>query len=1154
MRIDRLELLRYGKFTDRTVHLPSAKQDFHLIVGPNEAGKSTLRDAVQDLLFGIPARSRYNFLHHHADMKLGAIIGQGGETLEFQRIKALRNTVRTPTGDTLSDAALIPFIGQVDRAFFTQMFGLDHQRLVEGGEQILDASNDLGRILFQAAAGINSLGEIRAQLEQEADGLWSKNRSQKREFYQASDELEQARHDLTQATVRTKVWLEVHKRVEDLRQAHEQARAHLKTLEQARSRMERVRRISPTLAELMDQERQLAELGEAPDLPEDARQLLTQAEQDIAIATHSLTLYQKQIAEVEGRCTDLHPDAKILARAGDIEALARRRAALVNHERDIGHRELEVAAAWERIQGGARQLGWGECDEAALLERLPGHLVCADIEETLHRHEALAQALEASRLTLSERQQELEALLTELAGLPLLELPGSLPAALTAARGLGDVAQQNRRLKSQIDRCQRDFENALLELGDRRMSLEALRKIILPSAEEITQRIQSRAVLDTQTSRLGERLAESGAEIAALRLQVEQYRAAHQPVTLVEVREKRAVRDTTWQAIKNGTLMLDEAANSYESQVMTADSLSDQCHDKARETAELQSRQDRLEQQQLQHADFVSRSEENAKTLAALDQTWIDEVAAIGLSGMPLLRVESWRSARSRVFEAADALEEAGRHQEDFNLGVAEAITALAQALNFKDVGGDDCPPTTRLIQQAEERIETVSTASERRKFLDQQHARVQSILVEAKQRRDEASKAMDGWQMEFQNSLTRVHLPLGTRPGSLNSALDLFEDINKQLEKVRDIRVNRIDLMRRDLDAFSQAAKDLAGYLEPDYAHDAANEISLRLEVRLEQSAADAKELERLTQELETLRAKAQVEQHRIGAAEASLEHLMQRLPASSSYEDLPIEIQRSDRHRQLIARRDQALKQLLQDGDGLDRAGLETELESVDVQSLTAVLAEIREESDGVIGEQNRLTAELREAETELSRIAGQDEAAQAESRRQEALARLGIAVERFIRVHTAVRLLRWSIDRFREKRQGPMLSRASDIFRGLTQGALMRLGVDHEQNPPSLYGQRSNGTTVTIEGMSEGTRDQLYLALRLAALELHLEQASPLPFLADDLFINYDDGRSRAGFEALAELSQRTQVIFLSHHEHLVPVAKEVFGSYLNVVYLN
>jgi len=87
-----------------------------------------------------------------------------------------------------------------------------------------------------------------------------------------------------------------------------------------------------------------------------------------------------------------------------------------------------------------------------------------------------------------------------------------------------------------------------------------------------------------------------------------------------------------------------------------------------------------------------------------------------------------------------------------------------------------------------------------------------------------------------------------------------------------------------------------------------------------------------------------------------------------------------------------------------------------------------------------------------------------------------------------------------------------------------------------------------------MSEGTRDQLYLALRLAALELHLEQTTPLPFIADDLFINYDDKRAKAGLEALAKLSESTQVVFLTHHDHLVSVAQEVFGDKLNVVSLN
>lgn len=90
-------------------------------------------------------------------------------------------------------------------------------------------------------------------------------------------------------------------------------------------------------------------------------------------------------------------------------------------------------------------------------------------------------------------------------------------------------------------------------------------------------------------------------------------------------------------------------------------------------------------------------------------------------------------------------------------------------------------------------------------------------------------------------------------------------------------------------------------------------------------------------------------------------------------------------------------------------------------------------------------------------------------------------------------------------------------------------------------------------SVSGMSDGTRDQLYLALRLAALELHLEQAMPLPFLADDLFINYDGERSKAGLETLATLSEQTQVIFLSHHDYLVPAVQEIFGEQVNVVTL-
>ncbi|MBC7499354.1 MAG: hypothetical protein H7315_02495, partial [Herminiimonas sp.] len=238
---------------------------------------------------------------------------------------------------------------------------------------------------------------------------------------------------------------------------------------------------------------------------------------------------------------------------------------------------------------------------------------------------------------------------------------------------------------------------------------------------------------------------------------------------------------------------------------------------------------------------------------------------------------------------------------------------------------------------------------------------------------------------------------------------------------------------------------------------------------------------------------------------------------------------------------------------GDNLSIAGLEAELHGIDVTTIPMSLGEIDRERDLLLQQLNALSADHANALQALAQVAGSDDAARAESQRQRALARMANAAERYAKVHTAARLLRWAIDRYRQTRQGPMLEAASTIFSSLTLGNFKRLVVDFDSQPLALEAQRSDASMVGIAGLSDGTRDQLYLALRLAALELHLEQSQSLPFLADDLFINFDDARSRAGLEALAHLSTRTQVIFLSHHDHLVPTVQAVFGQHVNVIYL-
>jgi uncharacterized protein YhaN len=1151
MRISRLDLLRFGKFTEKSVFLPRADKDFHLIVGPNEAGKSTLRNAILDLLFGIETRSRYNFLHPHNEMRLGATIEHGDSALEFVRIKARSKTLQTTAGSVLSDSVLTPYLGEVDRNFFDQMFGLNHERLVQGGQDILSASNDMGQILFQAAAGVGSLGQIRDKLEAEANSLWAKRKSGDREYYAAAAELELAEAALKAATVRTKDWQDASSKVSQIGDDLEQARHRYKTLEQQRIGLERVRRTAPILNALKKLEDDLAELGQVVSLPEGAAESLVNAERDIAMAAQSAQLFKDQHAELAEKIAALHPDDVVLARSEDVDSLFDLRQQLRSIDTDIAKREGELLVFWQEVQESVRQLGWPDLDEAGVSQRLPGALVKSGLGNLIRRHEALFQALATSEEALNNRQQELKTIDEQIEALPQTDMPAELVDSLAMARSLGDLAAQETQFETQVSRVQRDLDMARRELGQWLHDPETLSKLNLPSQDQINALMKRRTDLETNEITIQQRVVEFNAEIETLKLEIAQYKAVHQPVTLLDVQLVRSGRDATWQAIKSGSVALHETAAGYEVKVSESDALSDQRHDRAQQETEFQLKLDLLERLHLQMTDLTKRQLEHSEALVKFDQVWDDQVNTIGLAGMPLLKISSWRTTRDKVLTAAAAQSEAQSGQSSLFERAGQASAALTEILQLLKVETGTLK-LSGLILLAEERVKDATRSQERRTALLELKISAQSSVADLNSRKAQALVAVTAWQEDFEKHLALAHLPASTQVEVAQVALGLMDEMLLRMQKIRDIRVNRIDAMRLALKDFDNQAKALATAIAPDLEGKSAEHIALTLGQRLKEAQSSAQELNRLKLEIKDVADKLGDANAKIAGGHASLIPLLSQSAATDNV-GLLRAIENSGKFRSLTLEINQTVKQLMDVADGLPREVLAFEFAATDVPGIPIQLSELKQQSDDIVDKQNAFSGALNAAQNMLEKIAGQADAAKAEAQRQEALARMVNAVDRFIKVHTAAKLLRWSIERFRESKQGPMLSRASDVFMSLTQGAFCKLAVDYESEPLKLSGRRATGELVDIEGMSEGTRDQLYLALRLAALELHLQKTIALPFIADDLFINYDDGRAKAGLQALAQLSESTQVIFLTHHEHLVTVAHSVFGERLNVVNL-
>jgi uncharacterized protein YhaN len=86
-----------------------------------------------------------------------------------------------------------------------------------------------------------------------------------------------------------------------------------------------------------------------------------------------------------------------------------------------------------------------------------------------------------------------------------------------------------------------------------------------------------------------------------------------------------------------------------------------------------------------------------------------------------------------------------------------------------------------------------------------------------------------------------------------------------------------------------------------------------------------------------------------------------------------------------------------------------------------------------------------------------------------------------------------------------------------------------------------------------MSDGTRDQLYLAFRLASLLIYLEKNEPPPFIVDDILIKFDDERAASCVRVLSEISQKVQVLFFTHQARLIKIVEETLSGAADLIEL-
>lgn len=1181
MRIRELRLLRYGKFTDRLLALPHAPQDIHLVVGANEAGKSTMRRALSDWLFGFPMRSTgMDFLHPMQDLRLGGIIedntasredpssGQDTATgstktkassdgqirsLNFERRKGQKNTLRTPADEPLPDSTLHEWLGSLQAEEFRRMYALDHATLVEGSESILQASDDIGRMLFQAAAGIEHLGDALKTLQQEADSLWAPRKSGNRIFYQQQDAYEDARRTLGQAQLRTRDWKESHDALTDVQHQLEEARSKHAEIQQHIHRLERIRRVQPLLrdAEAARQRQEaLQASGMPPLLPEDARQIFEQASRQGALVQAEMTRLQTALTELDQALAAITLDTPVLARADEITRLDEARVQCHDHPVRLQRHQEKLQMLQAKVKAVAAELGWPAEDEAAMARRLPAPAWRERTAQLIHQHQALQHAVEKARHERDAQAQNLSQWQAQLQSLASDGIDPTLSDLLEQARRLGDPDAQSEALARERQRLDAALEATLAGMGPWRQPIDQLQAMLVPEASQVdalrVQQHDDGRALQARQEALQKKIQDIRHQEQAL-LQLVRH---HQPVSREDVAQARQQRDDDWQAIKADPAILPARAGAFEARMHEADALADARLERAKHEADRQSCANQLEKLKLERIGIESDIQVIETRMARRLADWQAQAAACGLPDLPLNAAPTWLKRHQ------DALELLARRQnaEHQLQALHQRVEALRQALTERLA----LPATTSLddaLRQAREQLETAQRIAGQRSTLETQIQDAQRRLVPLQTALTQAESQWQEWQQAWQAALAEAGHEDTLPVEQLETRLARMQDIQTLLAQMDSLRADDIEPLQSALDSWMRHARTLADQLMPDAPADMSpQDIALTLAGRLKTARQDEAEHDRLQQQQARDRQALEAARQQ----QIQVDALLQPLQIATGIDDmaqLGPAITRSEERLQIeheIRRIETALREA---GDGQPLESLRTEAASIEPDQLQVELNRLGTEAGQVVEDISRLGARHGQLKAAFDALNGSDAAARAAARQQEAAAGMAEAAERYLRLKTAARLLQWSMERFRQTRQGPMLARASEIFQALTLGSFSRLLVDADSHDsPRLVSIRTDGNKpVEVPGLSEGTRDQLYLALRLAALDQQASQGSRMPLIADDLFINFDDRRTEAGLQVLGDVSRRMQVILLTHHDHLVPLARQVLGDGLNVIEL-
>jgi uncharacterized protein YhaN len=1139
--LTRLALENYGRFTNLQVQL--APSGLTIIYGHNESGKSTLHKAFFDLVFGSKRPEIVDGSKPNTSIKIYGDLAIKEKTFTFIR-PAGKAQLCDGENKKIGNAPLLNLFNGIDENIFRNLFCCDHYSIRTGSKELFETDGDLRQALFSTTTGISSLKALQAKLNNELTDVFMIG-GRKKKLNIAIQEYEKVLNQYHSTSLTTTRLDDYTRRRRDLEQ---QLQDNLQLQQEIRQHREQCVKWHVSLhnvQEYIKTESELKEMEETPLFPSTFFFEYRETLQSRTTLRNELKNNNELRFKLRHELTIDVPEQAVLAHSSQIAHLTRRNTQFNECRNSLPLLRQKLRTTETSLSSAAADL---RQHLPLTTPTGPIRMVAPDAEQlstlfsTINNIEqeqsAIEKRIREDNLSHERLGKEMENDV-ELIGPILAQLKSELETlnALNNERGqiTRDQIRTERELKAIISEW-----NLLPDIPQ-----------TVPNQGSIEQLINSLLSEEQKIEGATQEVADQIRQKEATERKIARFRKHHGICTEADLKEAQRHRQELWEKLIDLWSSEGSCSNTYTTagerfweSVVAVDEILESMRKNAQSVAQLVTLEDKLD-------DITANLNAASNALAGANgrhvnnlQQWQELCTRFIIptpaprAGIKLFQdLHTYQRKRLDLKGIAESLQTIDHQIQSIREKVDEYLTRSGSAIATTSLSAVELYTTvTTEISNLSLKLGQAKADSERRKELETNISRLELELAEKVQHHNKACTELHDYLANFKwpSEIARPTLL------SLSKTAREYNDMVTDHLKI----IEEIESKQTQVSAFTEELTALATLLIPMADLNYPDQIADQLANLKDTHTAYHTRAEQLRKNLDEAEKKAL----NLSAQELQLEDTIKALCSTADtefFEDIESKVAASQA-RTALSDKFISLKKTLRTTAGTTSIAefIEATL-SYGNEPHSARISDFDHQQHTLDKQRDLINQELHKLDNEWKDLENAGNAvAMAQSIENYRADAAHLIPELLTRLF-ASRLLKRVADRLAYEEEQPVLRRASHHFTILTSGSFTKIAVDQtDDGTDTLVGVRApDQVFVHPNVMSDGTRDQLYLSLRLAALERLFEESRPLPVFFDDAFITFDGDRLEAAVRTLMELGKITQVVYFTHDAGMKEIGEQL-----------